>query len=138
MPEAARETAEHSDFVQRCHDAGQRRPTPLLLQYGAGDYNCLHQDLYGAVFFPFQVVIGLSEPEKEFTGGELMLVEQRPRAQSSGRVIALEQGDGAIITTRYRPIQGARGFYRANVKHGVSTVTSGERYTLGIIFHDAE
>jgi len=128
----------HAEFIEICHAQGQTRPTPLLLRYQPGDYNCLHQDLYGSVFFPFQVVICLSAPRSEFTGGELLLVEQRPRAQSVGRVIPLEQGDGAVITTRYRPAQGARGFYRTNVKHGVSTVTSGERYTLGIIFHDAE
>ena len=128
----------HTAFLETCHAAGQVRPTPLLLRYRAGGYNCLHQDLYGSIFFPFQVVIGLSAPEAEFTGGELMLVEQRPRAQSAGRVIQLEQGDAAVITTRYRPAQGARGYYRTSVKHGVSTVLSGERYTLGIIFHDAQ
>ena len=128
----------HSEFVEACHAAGQTRPTPLLLRYGAGDFNCLHQDLYGAIFFPFQVVVCLSEPGVEFAGGELLLVEQQPRAQSIGRVIPLEQGEGAVITTRYRPAQGSRGFYRTNVKHGVSTIRSGERYTLGIIFHDAE
>ena len=128
----------HAEFIETCHAQGQLRPTPLLLRYEEGDYNCLHQDLYGAVFFPFQVVICLSQPGIEFTGGELLLVEQRPRAQSVGQVIPLEQGDAAVITTRYRPAQGARGFYRTNVKHGVSTVTSGERYTLGIIFHDAQ
>ncbi|HEY3738789.1 MAG TPA: 2OG-Fe(II) oxygenase [Bryobacteraceae bacterium] len=128
----------HSNFLEICHAQGQMRPTPLLLRYREGDYNCLHQDLYGAVFFPFQVVICLSQPRVEFTGGELLLVEQQPRAQSVARVIALEQGDGAVITTRYRPAQGSRGFYRTNVKHGVSAIHTGERYTLGIIFHDAE
>ena len=128
----------HADFIETCHSAQQTRPTPLLLRYQAGDFNCLHQDLYGAIFFPFQVVICLSEPGTEFTGGELMLVEQRPRAQSVGRVIPLKQGDAAVIATRYRPAQGTRGFYRTNIKHGVSTILSGERYTLGIIFHDAE
>ena len=128
----------HADFIATCHDTGQVRPTPLLLHYQAGDFNCLHQDLYGSIFFPFQVVICLSDPDTEFTGGELMLVEQQPRAQSIGRVITLKQGDGTVITTRYRPAQGARGFYRTNTKHGVSTILSGERYTLGIIFHDAE
>jgi len=129
---------QHAEFIEACHAQGQTRPTPLMLHYQAGDYNCLHQDLYGAVFFPFQVVICLSEPRVEFTGGELLLVEQQPRAQSIGRVIALEQGDGAVITTRYRPAEGARGHYRTNIKHGVSAIHSGERYTLGIIFHDAE
>jgi hypothetical protein len=129
---------DHRGFVELCHAQGQTRPTPLLLKYGPEDYNCLHQDLYGAVFFPFQVVVCLSEPQVEFTGGELLLVEQQPRAQSIGRVIPLEQGDGAVITTRYRPAQGSRGFYRTNIKHGVSAIRSGERYTLGIIFHDAQ
>ena len=128
----------HAEFIETCHAQQQTRPTPLLLRYRAGDFNCLHQDLYGSIFFPFQVVICLSKPQQEFTGGELMLVEQQPRAQSTGRVVPLEQGDAAIITTRYRPAQGARGFYRTNIKHGVSTILSGERYTLGVIFHDAQ
>jgi uncharacterized protein len=126
------------EFLQQCHQAGQARPTPLLLRYREGDYNCLHQDLYGKLFFPFQVVIGLSESGREYTGGELLLVEQQPRAQSIGRVVPLAQGDGAVITTRYRPGRSAKGFYRANVRHGVSSVRSGERYTMGLIFHDAE
>lgn len=125
-------------FLARSHAAGQTRPTPLMLRYVAGNYNCLHQDLYGAVVFPFQVVIGLSAPDQDYTGGELMLVEQQPRAQSKGTVIPLRQGEAVVITTRYRPAQGSRGFHRVNVKHGVSTVLSGERYTLGLIFHDAE
>jgi len=128
----------HAEFIGTCHEKGQTRPTPLLLQYRAGDFNCLHQDLYGSILFPFQVVVGLSEPGVEFGGGELLLVEQQPRAQSVGRVVALGQGDAAVITTRYRPAKGARGFYRTNVKHGVSAIQSGERFTLGIIFHDAE
>lgn len=128
----------HEDFLEICHAAQQLRPTPLLLKYETGDFNCLHQDLYGDVFFPFQVVICLSEPHVEFTGGELLLVEQQPRAQSIGRVVPLKQGDGAVITTRYRPAQGARGFYRTSIKHGVSSILSGERFTLGIIFHDAQ
>jgi hypothetical protein len=128
----------HAEFIEACHAQGQTRPTPLLLRYQTGDYNCLHQDLYGAVFFPFQVVICLSQPQVEFTGGELLLFEQQPRAQSIGRVIALEQGDAAVITTRYRPAQGARGYYRTNLKHGVSAIHSGELFTLGIIFHDAQ
>lgn len=129
--------ATHAGFLETCHSAGQTRPAPLLLRYRTGDYNCLHQDLYGDVVFPFQVVIGLSRPGEDYTGGELLLVEQRPRAQSLARVIPLAQGEGAIITTRYRPVPGSRGFYRANVKHGVSEVLSGNRFTLGIIFHDA-
>lgn len=128
---------QHAKFIEICHAQQQTRPTPLMLRYRVGDFNCLHQDLYGDIFFPFQVVICLSEPVSEFTGGELMLVEQQPRAQSVGRVVPLQQGDAAIITTRYRPAQGARGFYRTNIKHGVSTILSGERITLGIIFHDA-
>jgi uncharacterized protein len=126
------------EYLKTCHDERQLRPTPLLLRYREGDFNCLHQDLYGKLFFPFQVVIGLSDSATEYTGGELLLVEQQPRAQSIGRVVPLAQGDGAVITTRYRPAKSARGFYRANVRHGVSTIRSGERYTLGILFHDAE
>jgi hypothetical protein len=124
-------------FQQRCHAASQNRPTPLLLHYRAGDFNCLHQDLYGEVFFPFQVVVCLSQPDREFTGGELLLVEQQPRAQSIGHAIRLEQGEAVVITTRYRPVKGSRGYYRTNFRHGVSPLLSGERYTLGIIFHDA-
>jgi hypothetical protein len=124
-------------FLAQCHEAGQNRPTPLLLHYGAGDFNCLHQDLYGDIVFPFQVVIGLSRPDEDFTGGELLLVEQRPRAQSVGHAIRLQQGEGVVITTRYRPVKGARGYYRTNFRHGVSPVLSGERFTMGVIFHDA-
>lgn len=124
-------------FVEQCAAAGQVRPTPLLLRYHAGDFNCLHQDLYGEIFFPFQVVVCLSKPETEFTGGELVLVEQQPRAQSVGHSIRLEQGEAVVITTRYRPVKGSRGYYRTNFRHGVSPVLTGERYTLGIIFHDA-
>lgn len=124
-------------FLNRCKAAGQTRPTPLLLRYGAGDFNCLHQDLYGEVFFPFQVVICLSQPEAEFMGGELLLMEQQPRAQSTGHAIHLRQGEGVVITTRYRPVKGSRGYYRTNFRHGVSPLISGERYTMGIIFHDA-
>ena len=127
-----------TDFLKRCQQQGQGKPTPLILRYQAGDYNCLHQDLYGAVFFPFQAIIGLSVAGEDFTGGELLLVEQRPRAQSAGRVITLSQGEGVVIATRYRPARGARGFYRTTVRHGVSQVLSGERFTLGVIFHDAE
>jgi uncharacterized protein len=125
------------DFLKSCHMAGQQRPTPLMLRYAAGDFNCLHQDLYGEIFFPFQVVVGLSQPDKEFTGGELLLVEQQPRAQSIGHAIRLEQGEAVVITTRYRPAKGTRGYHRTNFRHGVSPLLSGERYTLGIIFHDA-
>jgi uncharacterized protein len=124
-------------FLRRCHEAGQRRPTPLLLRYDAGDYNCLHQDLYGEHVFPLQVVILLSEPGRDFDGGELVLVEQRPRAQSAARVVSLRQGDAAIIATHHRPERGARGWHRVNLKHGVSRVTRGRRCTAGIIFHDA-
>ena len=127
---------EHALFLNECAKHGQVRPTPLLLRYRAGDYNCLHQDVYGEVVFPFQVIFCLSRPDDEFTGGELLLVEQRPRAQSVGHAIRLGQGEAVVITTRWRPVQGSRGYYRANVRHGVSEVLSGERYTLGIIFHD--
>jgi hypothetical protein len=125
------------EFLSRCHAQGQTRPTPLVLHYRAGGYNCLHQDLYGAVAFPLQVVFMLSRRDRDYTGGELLLVEQRPRAQSRGEVVTLEQGAGLILTTRHRPVKGSRGYYRANVRHGVSRLHSGERYTLGIIFHDA-
>jgi hypothetical protein len=128
----------HAEFVEKCHAAGQTRPTPLLLRYRRGDYNCLHQDLYGSVVFPFQVIVALSAVEQEFRGGELLLVEQRPRAQSKGHAIRLQQGEGVAITTRYRPERGTRGTYRVNVRHGVSTIHEGERFTLGVIFHDAE
>ncbi len=125
-------------FLERCHTAGQCRPTPLVLRYGPGDYNRLHQDVYGAIVFPFQVVTALSHSGTDFTGGELLIVEQQPRAQSIGRVVHLEQGEAAVITTRYRPVKGTRGYYRTNMRHGVSPILSGERYTLGLIFHDAE
>ena len=130
--------AEHEAFLQQCHESGQTRPTPLLLRYRAGDFNCLHQDLYGPIVFPFQVVVALSEAGREYEGGELMLVEQQPRAQSAGKVVRLRQGEAVAITTRYRPVKGTRGYYRTNFRHGVSPVESGERYTLGLIFHDAE
>ena len=130
--------ADHRAFLDRCHAGGQLRPTPLILQYGPGDYNCLHQDIYGDIVFPFQVIFSLSEPGQDFTGGEILLVEQRPRAQSVGRVIVPSKGEAVIITTRWRPAKGARGFYRTSIKHGVSTVNSGKRFTLGIIFHDAK
>lgn len=127
----------HEAYLRRCHAQGQTRPTPLLLQYGAGDYNCLHQDLYGDIVFPLQVTILLSEPAREFTGGELVLTEQRPRMQSRVSVVPLSRGDAAIFPVRHRPVQGTRGIYRVNVRHGVSPLLSGRRYTLGIIFHDA-
>jgi uncharacterized protein len=126
-----------SDFLARCHEAGQTRPTPLLLRYGKDDYNCLHQDLYGDHIFPLQVIIQLTRPGIDFTGGELMLLEQRPRMQSIGRVLQPNQGDGVIIAVHHRPQKGTRGDYRVTLKHGVSTITHGTRQTLGIIFHDA-
>jgi hypothetical protein len=127
----------HDAFVQRCHDAGQRRPTPLLLQYGEGDFNCLHQDLYGEHVFPIQVAILLSEPERDFTGGEFVLTEQRPRMQSRPEVVPLRQGDAVAFAVHHRPVQGTRGTYRVNLRHGVSRLRSGQRHTVGIIFHDA-
>ena len=126
-----------SAFVKSCAAHGQSRPTPLLLHYEAGGYNCLHQDLYGEIAFPLQFTGVLSRRDRDFTGGEFLLVEQRPRAQSRGEAISMDQGEGIIFTNRYRPVAGARGHYRVNVRHGVSTLRSGERYSLGIIFHDA-
>ncbi len=128
----------HADFIRRCHKAGQTRPTPLLLQYGAGDYNCLHQDLYGEHVFPLQVVILLSEPGKDFTGGEFVLTEQRPRMQSRAEVVPLRRGDAAVFAVHHRPVRGACGTYRVNLRHGVSRLRSGRRHTAGIIFHDAK
>ncbi|ALI09517.1 MULTISPECIES: 2OG-Fe(II) oxygenase [Pseudomonas] len=129
---------QHADFIQRCHAAGQSRPTPLLLQYGPQDYNCLHQDLYGEQVFPLQVAILLSEPGQDFTGGEFVLTEQRPRMQSRPQVIDLKQGDAVVFAVHQRPVEGVRGYYRVNMRHGVSRVHSGRRHTLGIIFHDAQ
>ena len=128
----------HQAFLKRCHDAGQTRPTPLLLQYGEGDYNCLHQDLYGEHVFPLQVAILLSEPGRDFEGGEFVLTEQRPRMQSRPEVVALRQGDAVAFAVHHRPVQGTRGFYRVNLRHGVSRIRSGHRHTVGIIFHDAK
>lgn len=128
----------HADFIERCHRAGQTRPTPLLLQYGPGDYNCLHQDLYGEHVFPIQVAFLLSEPERDFSGGEFVLTEQRPRMQSRPEVVPLRQGDAVAFAVHHRPVQGTRGFYRVNMRHGVSRLRSGRRHTAGIIFHDAE
>jgi uncharacterized protein len=128
----------HVDFIRRCHDAGQARPTPLLLRYETGDYNCLHQDLYGEQVFPIQVAILLSEPGRDFTGGEFVLTEQRPRMQSRPEVVPLRQGDAVAFAVHHRPVQGKRGTYLVNLRHGVSRVRSGNRHTLGIIFHDAE
>ena len=127
----------HDAFLKRCHDAGQQRPTPLLLRYGAGDYNCLHQDLYGEHVFPIQVIILLSEPERDFTGGEFVLTEQRPRMQSRPEVVSLRQGEAVAFAVHHRPVQGTRGTYRVNLRHGVSRLRSGQRHTVGIIFHDA-
>jgi hypothetical protein len=134
---AVRYPEKHVDFIQRCHDAGQLRPTPLLLQYAPGDYNCLHQDLYGEHVFPIQLTILLSEPVRDFTGGEFVLTEQRPRMQSRPEVIPLGQGDAVLFAVHHRPVQGTRGIYRVNLRHGVSRLRSGHRHTLGIIFHDA-
>lgn len=129
---------EHAVFIRRCHEAGQLRPTPLLLQYGAGDFNCLHQDLYGDHVFPIQVTILLSEPGRDFAGGEFVLTEQRPRMQSRAEVVSLRKGDAVAFAVHYRPVQGKRGYYRVSFRHGISRLRSGRRYTLGIIFHDAK
>ena len=128
----------HEAFLKRCHQAGQTRPTPLLLQYGPGDYNCLHQDLYGEYVFPLQVAIRLSEPGRDFTGGEFVLTEQRPRMQSRPEVVPLGQGDAVAFAVHHRPVQGTRGAYRVNLRHGVSRLRSGHRHTVGVILHDAK
>ena len=127
----------HEDYLARCRAAGQARPTPLLLRYGPGDYNCLHQDLYGAEAFPLQAALLLSRPGSDFEGGEFILAEQRPRRQSRATVVPLGQGDGVVFAVSERPVRGSQGFYRTRMKHGVSTIRSGERFTLGLIFHDA-
>jgi hypothetical protein len=129
--------AEHAAYLKRCHAAGQTRPTPLLLKYGAGDYNCLHQDVYGELVFPLQVAFLLSRPE-DFSGGEFVLTEQRPRMQSRAEVVPLTQGEGVIFPVHHRPVQGTRGVYRVNMRHGVSRLRAGRRHTLGVIFHDAK
>ena len=138
MGVSTRYPEEHKDYLQRCHEAGQNRATPLLLRYRTEDYNCLHQDLYGEQLFPIQLTILLSEPEKDFTGGEFVMTEQRPRMQSRPMVVSLRQGDGVLFAVRHRPVQGSKGVYRVNLRHGVSRIQSGERYALGIIFHDAQ
>ena len=135
---ALRYPPDHANYLARCHKAGQTRPTPLLLQYGAGDYNCLHQDLYGEHVFPLQVTLLLSRPGDDFTGGEFVLTEQRPRMQSRAEIVPLTQGEGVIFPVHHRPVQGTRGVYRVNMRHGVSRLRSGHRHTLGIIFHDAK
>ncbi len=128
---------DHSDYLARCREAGQVRPTPLLLRYGPGDYNCLHQDLYGELAFPIQLAVLLSEPGEDFTGGEFVLTEQRPRMQSRVEVVPLRRGDAVAFAVNHRPVQGTRGTYRVTTRHGVSRLRSGERHSLGIIFHDA-
>jgi uncharacterized protein len=133
----ARYPTHHADYIERCRQGGQHKPTPLLLQYETGDYNCLHQDLYGEHMFPLQLAILLSEPERDFTGGEFVLTEQRPRMQSRPIVVPLRQGDGVVFAVNHRPVRGTKSVYRVNLRHGVSRIRSGHRHTLGIIFHDA-
>jgi uncharacterized protein len=128
---------EHAQYLAQCHAAGQQRPTPLLLQYGTGDYNCLHQDLYGEHVFPLQVAILLSQPASDFSGGEFVLTEQRPRMQSRPEVVPLQQGDAVVFAVHHRPVRGANGIYRVTMRHGVSRIRTGHRHTVGIIFHDA-
>jgi uncharacterized protein len=136
---SVRYPSDHASYLARCHRAGQSKPTPLLLQYGAGDYNCLHQDLYGEHVFPLQATFLLSRPGEDFTGGEFVLTEQRPRMQSRAEIVTLlTQGEAVIFPVHHRPVQGTRGTYRVNMRHGVSRLRSGHRHTLGIIFHDAK
>jgi uncharacterized protein len=137
LSDRVRYPADHAAFIERCHHAGQKRPTPLLLQYGEGDFNALHQDLYGEHVFPIQVAILLSEPGRDFTGGEFVITEQRPRMQPRAEVVPLGQGDGVAFAVHTRPVQGSKGVYRVNLRHGVSRLRSGRRHTLGVIFHDA-
>jgi hypothetical protein len=137
MGSAVRYPPSHAGFLRRCHQAGQVRPTPLLLRYGAGDYNCLHQDLYGEHVFPLQIAVLLSAPGADYTGGEFVLTEQRPRMQSRAEVVPLQKGDAVIFAVNERPVQGTRGVYRVKMRHGVSRVREGQRHVLGIIFHDA-
>ena len=129
--------ATHAEFIARCHEAGQLRPTPLLLRYDANDYNCLHQDLYGEHVFPLQMAVLLSQPGRDFEGGEFVLTEQRPRMQSRAEIVPLRQGDAVVFAVHQRPVRGTRGVYRVNLRHGVSRVRSGRRHTLGVVFHDA-
>ena len=129
--------AAHKEYLQRCHEAGQDKPTPLILKYGTDDYNCLHQDLYGEHVFPLQIAVLLSEPEKDFTGGEFVMTEQRPRMQSRPMVVPLRKGDGVVFAVHHRPVHGKKSVYRVNLRHGVSRIRCGSRHTLGIIFHDA-
>jgi uncharacterized protein len=138
MGVATRYPEPHEAFLARCHEAGQTRPTPLLLRYGAGDYNCLHQDIYGGHVFPLQVAFLLSRPGVDFDGGEFVLTEQRPRMQSRAEVVPLAQGQGVVFPVHHRPVQGTRGVYRVNMRHGVSRLRGGNRHTLGIIFHEAK
>ncbi len=137
MGSALRFPPTHRGFLTRCHAAGQRNPTPLLLRYGADDYNCLHQDLYGALVFPLQLTVLLSDPERDFAGGEFVMTEQRPRQQSRPMVVPLRQGDAVLFAVRHRPVKGTHGWHRVTLRHGVSRLRSGHRHTLGVIFHDA-
>jgi hypothetical protein len=138
MNVAVRHPRAHADYLERCQGAGQTKPTPLLLRYDAGDYNCLHQDLYGELVFPLQVTVLLARPGADFTGGEFVLTEQRPRMQSRAEVVQLAYGEAVIFPVHHRPVRGTRGIYRVNMRHGVSRVHSGRRHTLGVIFHDAK